>query len=230
MKCDVILALDVPTRDDARAVLDRMGPDLRWVKIGLQLFTRHGPELVEEVADRGYSVFLDLKLHDIPNTVAKAVASLGSLPVRLLTVHASGGSEMLRRAEEARQTHAPELKLLAVTVLTSLDRAGLKEVGIEAAPPDQVRRLARLAAACGVGGLVCSPLETADLRDELGAGVTLVTPGIRLPGDSADEQKRITTPAEAARAGADFIVMGRPLLRAEKPAEVLAAVREQLAS
>lgn len=230
MKCDLILALDVPDETRALAMLDRVGSEVRWVKIGLQLFTRHGPALVERIAARGHRVFLDLKLHDIPHTVASAIESLAPLPIDLLTVHAAGGAEMLRAAEAARTQHRPGLTLLAVTVLTSLDAAGLHETGVAATPADQVLRLARLARASGIGGLVCSPLELPQLRHELGAEPVLVTPGVRPSGAAADEQKRVLTPAEAARAGASFIVVGRPILKAADPAGAARAVRAELAA
>lgn len=212
------------------AMLDRLGSDLRWVKIGLQLFTRHGPQFVERVAARGYRIFLDLKLHDIPNTVASAVESLSHLPVDLLTIHASGGAEMCRAAEEARSRYKPDLRLLGVTVLTSLDAGGLHETGVADSPEVQVLRLARLATTAGVGGLVCSPLELPTLRRELGPMPVLVTPGIRPSGAAADEQKRVLTPAEAARTGASFIVVGRPILKAADPAAAARAVNAELAS
>lgn len=230
MKCDLILALDVPDEAQAIALLDRVGRDLRWVKIGLQLFTRHGPDFVERVAARGHRIFLDLKLHDIPNTVASAVESLARLPIDLLTIHAGGGSEMCRAAEEARRKHKPSLTLLAVTVLTSLDDAALRELGVTATSEQHVLRLARLATSAGVGGIVCSPLELPMLRRELGAAPVIVTPGVRPSGAAADEQKRILTPDEAARAGASFIVVGRPILKAADPAAATRAVCAELAA
>lgn len=226
MKCNLILALDVETREEAIGLLKKIGPSLQTVKIGLQLFTRYGPALVEEIAGMGYKIFLDLKLHDIPNTVAKAVESLSTLPVSMLTVHASGGSEMMAAAHKARLAKCPEMTLLAVTVLTSMNRDALIETGIAAAPETQVGVLAKLAVSAGIGGIVCSPLELELLRRELGAEPVLVTPGIRPADSSADEQKRIMTPGEAAKTGASFIVVGRPILRAPDPAE---AVRKILA-
>jgi orotidine-5'-phosphate decarboxylase len=230
MTCELILALDVADEKSAMAMLDRVGADLRWVKIGLQLFTRYGPGFVERVAARGYRIFLDLKLHDIPNTVASAVESLAPLPIDLLTIHAGGGSEMCRAAEEARRRTKPGLTLLAVTVLTSLDDAALGELGVHATSEQHVLRLARLATNAGIGGLVCSPLELPLLRRELGAAPVIVTPGVRPTGAAADEQKRILTPDEAARAGASFIVVGRPILKAADPAAAARAVRAELAA
>ena len=211
-------------------MLDRIGCELRWVKIGLQLFTRCGPRMVGQVAERGYSVFLDLKLHDIPNTVASAVSSLAHLPVDLLTLHTCGGSEMMRAAETARARQRPSMTLLGVTVLTSMDGTALAEVGVEGSPADQVVRLARLAGKSGVGGLVCSPLELPVLRRELGPDPVMVTPGVRPAGSAADDQKRIMTPADAARAGASYVVVGRPIYKADDPAAATRAVIEELAS
>jgi orotidine-5'-phosphate decarboxylase len=230
VKCDLILALDVREEAEAMDLLNRVGRELRWVKIGLQLFTRHGPGFVERVAARGYRIFLDLKLHDIPNTVASAVESLARLPIELLTIHAGGGAEMCRAAEEARRRHQPGLTLLAVTVLTSLDDAGLRETGVPAPAADQVLRLARLAMGAGVGGLVCSPLELPLLRRELGDAPVIVTPGVRPSGAAVDEQKRVLTPEEAARAGASYIVVGRPILKAADPAAAARAVCAELAA
>lgn len=228
MNCNLIVALDLETREEALAMLERIGPALKTVKIGLQLFTRYGPPLVEEISAMGYDIFLDLKLHDIPNTVAKAVQSLASLPVTMLTIHAGGGSEMMAAAHQARVAHRPELILLAVTVLTSMDGDALQEIGIAAAPEDQVCRLARLAASSGISGVVCSPLETGMVRDELGPDAVIVTPGVRPAEAAADEQKRILTPRQAAEAGASFIVVGRPVLRAASPAATVRAILEEL--
>lgn len=228
MKCELILALDVETREEALSLLHRVGPELKTVKIGLQMFTRYGPSLIEKVAALGYGIFLDLKLHDIPNTVAKAVQSLASLPISLLTVHASGGSEMLAAAEEARRTHAPDLTLLAVTVLTSMDQAGLSQIGVSSPPDEQVRRLAKLAGSAGISGIVCSPLELPLLRQEMGEEILLVTPGIRPGGSATHEQKRVLTPAEAAAAGASRIVVGRPILQAPDPREAVRSILAEL--
>lgn len=229
MPCELILALDVPTREDAAPILRTLRGRLRWVKIGLQLFTAYGPNYVREVAGMGFDIFLDLKLHDIPHTVAKAVESLGPLPIRLLTLHTAGGGEMLRAAVAAQQQTNPNLLLLGVTVLTSMDAAGLNEIGVAAAPADQVVRLGQLAACAGVGGLVCSPLEVALLRRALPADLRLVTPGIRPATGTADDQKRIMTPAAAARAGSTHIVVGRPILQAPDPAAACAAILAELA-
>ncbi len=231
MPCDLILALDVPSREDAAPLLRQLRGHLRWVKIGLQMFTTYGPDYVREVADQGFDVFLDLKLHDIPNTVAKAVESLGPLPIRMLTLHTSGGGEMMRAALAAQRKTNPKLLLLGVTVLTSTDAAGLAELGLHTSPADQVARLGRLAADAGLRGLVCSPLEVGLLRQNLPADVQLITPGIRPASEQGgDDQKRVMTPAEAARAGSSFIVVGRPILKAPDPAAAARAILAELHS
>jgi orotidine-5'-phosphate decarboxylase len=226
--CDVILALDVPTRADAEAYLDRIGSDLRWVKIGLQLFVREGPGLVDAVAKRGHKVFLDLKLHDIPNTVASAIKSLKGRPCEMLTIHAGGGAEMMRQAVAAARDTNPALQLLAVTVLTSFDDAGLAETGVAGGAGAQVERLAGLAFGAGIPGLICSPVELPALRAKFGRTPLLVTPGVRPAGAALGDQKRALTPAEAAAAGADYIVVGRPLLQAQDPRAALAAIRAEM--
>jgi len=226
--CQLILALDLETKEAALAMLDRIGPSLPWVKIGLQLFTAYGPDFVREVADRGYKIFLDLKLHDIPNTVAKAVQSIATLPVELLTLHGCGGSEMLEWANRARNDHAPNLNLLAVTVLTSMDQAQLHAINVETSTERQVIHLADLSLKAGIQGLVCSSLELQPLRARFGPGPIIVTPGIRPKGSATDEQKRIMTPADAAKCGSSYIVVGRPILKAPNPAEAVQAIQAEL--
>jgi orotidine-5'-phosphate decarboxylase len=232
MPCDLILALDVPTREAAAPVLRQLRGSLRWVKIGLQMFTAYGPDYVRAVADEGFNIFLDLKLHDIPNTVAKAVESLAPLPIGMLTLHTAGGREMMAAARAAQLQTKPDLLLLGVTVLTSMDASGLQEIGVNVSAPDaQVARLGRLAIDAGLRGLVCSPLEVPLLRTQLPADVQLVTPGIRPAGESGgDDQKRVMTPAEAARAGSSYIVVGRPILKAKDPAAAARAILADLAS
>lgn len=227
--CQLILALDLESKEEALAMLDQLEHSLDWVKIGLQLFTAYGPDFVREVADRGYRIFLDLKLHDIPNTVAKAVQSIARLPVELLTLHASGGSEMLQWANRARADHAPDLNLLAVTVLTSMDEAQLHALNIQNSPEAQVLHLAGLSLDVGIQGLVCSSLELPPLRQKYGADPIIVTPGIRPAGSSSDEQKRIMTPQAAAAAGSSYIVVGRPILMAPDPAAAAQAIQAELA-
>jgi orotidine-5'-phosphate decarboxylase len=228
MACDLILALDVPTREAAAPILRQLRGQLRWVKVGLQLFTAYGPNYVREIAGMGFKVFLDLKLHDIPNTVAKAVESLAPLPISMLTLHTAGGAEMMRAARVAQQKLNPDLLLLGVTVLTSMDSAGLKEIGVTAPFADQVARLGKLAADSGLRGLVCSPLEVAMLRSQLSADMQLITPGIRPSSESGDDQKRVMTPADAARAGSTYIVVGRPILQAADPALAARAILAEL--
>jgi len=225
---EVILALDVPSRAEGEAILDRIGADLRWVKVGLQLFVREGPGLVDAIAQRGHRVFLDLKLHDIPNTVASAIKSLKDRPCDMLTIHASGGSEMMRQAVYAARETNPSLKLLGVTVLTSMDDAMLGETGVAGGAGAQVERLASVALGAGLHGLICSPVELPALRAKFGNKPLLVTPGVRPSGAAAGDQKRTLTPGEAAAAGADFIVVGRPLLQAKDPAAALAAIRAEM--
>ena len=230
MSCDLILALDVPTREEAAPILRQLRGNLRWVKIGLQMFTAYGPEYVREVAGQGFNIFLDLKLHDIPNTVAKAVESLAPLPIQMLTLHTAGGAEMMRAAKAAQQQHNPNLLLLGVTVLTSMDSTGLAEIGVQSTAADQVSRLGSLAANAGLRGLVCSPLEVAALRRQLPREMQLVTPGIRPASEAgSDDQKRVMSPAEAAHAGSTHIVVGRPILKASDPAAAARAILAELA-
>ena len=227
-ECELIVALDLETGEEALAMLDRLSDSLGWVKIGLQLFTAYGPDLVREIADKGYHIFLDLKLHDIPNTVAKAVQSISTLPVELLTLHGSGGSEMLEWAAKSAKDHAPDLKLLAVTVLTSMNQEQLSSLNVSAKTEDQVLHLANLSLKAKIPGLVCSPLELGLLRSQFGDEPIIVTPGIRPAGSSSDEQKRIMTPGDAAAAGSSYIVVGRPILKAEDPAAAARAIRQEL--
>lgn len=228
--CKLILALDLPDRESALKILDGLRGKLEWVKIGLQMYLKYGADFVREVSVMGFKIFLDLKLFDIPNTVASAVESVSALPVSMLTIHASGGREMMRRAVESAAERNPELLILGVTVLTSFDADSLAETGVELEPEWQVEKLAKLAVDSGLKGLVCSPLEIEGLRSILPEDTVLVTPGIRPSGSSADEQKRIMTPADAARAGSDFIVVGRPILKAENPAFAVSKILEEIAN
>jgi orotidine-5'-phosphate decarboxylase len=221
---ELIVALDLPERAEALALVDRLGPDARFYKVGLELFTRVGPEVLRELRMRERAVFLDLKLHDIPNTVAAAAGAAAEHGVELLTVHASGGTRMISAAREA--VEGSGTRLLAVTVLTSMSEAGLSLArGVPSSPRDEVLRLADLAMEHGAHGVVASPLEVALLRARLGPDALLVTPGIRLGGEDAHDQARVSTPQEAVRAGADFLVVGRTISRATDPVEALAGVR-----
>ena len=228
----IIIALDVKNKEEARKVLDSL-PEARVFKVGLELFTAEGPGMIDLVKSYGKEVFLDLKLHDIPNTVAGAVRAAVKHGVSMLTLHTSGGREMMKKAvETARETAEKENKplplLLGVTVLTSLKDDDLKEIGFSAGTREQVLRLARLATEAGIEGLVCSPQEIDLLRAELGQEIKIITPGIRPAWAEAQDQKRIMTPAEAIKKGADFLVIGRPITQAQPPAEAFARVVREL--
>lgn len=224
----VILALDVEDKNKARAILQAIGDRLEWVKIGLQSYLRDGPDFVREVADSGKNVFLDLKLHDIPNTMAKALESLADLPIGMLTLHASAGPEALTRCAEVAEKLMPETLLLGVTVLTSMDEEILSSIGVSSSIEKQVNRLASLASESGIGGIVCSPLELSRLRPLLPDKVKLVTPGIRPSGSEVGDQRRIMTPAAARAVGADYLVIGRPILFHENPAGALEEIQNEL--
>ncbi len=226
--CKLILALDLPDRASALDMLSRLRGGLQWVKIGLQMYLKYGAPFVEEVARMGFKIFLDLKLFDIPNTVASAVKSVSDLPISMLTIHTSAGEEAMRAALDAAGSANKDLMLLGVTVLTSFDESGLAKTGVALPPPMQVQLLAKLACESGMKGLVCSPLEIQMLRKIIPPETVLVTPGIRPAGSSKDEQKRVMTPSMAADAGADFIVVGRPILKAQDPAKAAGAIIAEL--
>ena len=231
MSNPIIVALDVPNVDKAIALAEQVAPAVGAFKIGSELFTSAGPDIVRRIRATGAAVFLDLKFHDIPNTVAKAVAAATRLDVQMLTIHTGGGPAMMRVAEASAQETAkalgrPAPLVLGVTVLTSMNGDELSDVGLPPNPGKQVERLAALAAASGLRGLVCSPLELAALRQSLPASMQLVTPGIRGPGDDAGDQKRTLSAAEAMAAGASWLVIGRPIYAAENPraaAEIILA-------
>lgn len=223
----LVFPLDYPSLAEARAGAERVCSAAGVLKVGLELFVREGPPAVEVAAELGCKIFLDLKLHDIPETVGRAVASACQLGVDYLTVHASGGPRMLEAAVRSAARENTGLKLLAVTVLTSSDQSELQATGVADAPAIQVLRLAGLARDAGVPGLVCSALELSALRAELGSELVLVTPGIRPAGADAGDQKRVATPADAIRAGADLLVIGRPIRDSPDPlATALEVVRE----
>lgn len=228
MACDLILVLDAQAPRDVIPSLRQLQGTVSWVKIGLEMYTACGPDAVREIADIGFKVFLDLKLHDIPNTVAKAVESAAKLPIGMLTLHTCGGREMMQWAVKAQQQHKPDLLLLGVTVLTSMSAAGLAETGVADSPEKQVVRLGKLAADSGLRGLVCSPLEIAPLRAVLPREVALVTPGIRPRDAKADDQTRIMTPSEAAAAGANYLVVGRPIFKAPDPVAAAKAILAEI--
>ncbi len=221
----LIAALDVPSAAEADALLDRLGGVPGWIKIGLELFCAEGPPIVGRCAARGLRVMLDLKLHDIPETVARATARVAALGAGLLTVHAGGGRAML----EAAVRSAGETRVLAVTVLTSLDDADLAQIGAQGPIAALVRRRAELAIEAGCHGVVASPHEVAAIREVAPPGFLVVTPGVRPAGSAAGDQKRVMTPREARRAGADLVVVGRPLRDAPDPAAVARAVVAELA-
>ena len=225
----IIVALDYAERGDALALVDQLQPGRCRLKVGKELFTRAGPGLVEELGARGFEVFLDLKFHDIPTTVGRAVAAAAGLGVWMVNVHALGGRAMLEAARDAVAALPRAPRLIAVTVLTSMDARALAEVGIPRSPEEEVARLAALAADCGLDGVVCSPLEAAALRAARGPDFLLVTPGVRPAGAERGDQRRATTPAEAVAAGADYLVVGRPVTRAEDPMAALAAIEAELA-
>jgi orotidine-5'-phosphate decarboxylase len=229
-QCQLCVALDAPDLATAEAWAGAVAPHAGLLKVGLELFSAEGGAAVRRIAARG-PVFLDLKLHDIPNTVAGAVRSLSPLRAAWLTIHAAGGAAMIAAAREAAEKAGGQdrMKILAVTVLTSLDAAALAETGVAGGTVQQVLRLARLAVAAGADGLVCSPREVAPLRDALGDGPALVVPGVRPAGSAADDQARTATPEEMAAAGADFVVVGRPITKAPDPAMAAAAIAQALA-
>jgi orotidine-5'-phosphate decarboxylase len=223
----LIIALDVGTRAEGISLALTLAPFAGWMKIGLQLFTAEGPDLVRAIRETGAGVFLDLKLHDIPNTVARAVESVARLDVQMLTVHLSGGAEMVRAAVGA----APEnLLLLGVTVLTSANSETLREIGVVEDVSRQVVRLAGIGKECGIGGLVASAHEIGALRKTLGKSLKLVIPGIRPRGSEEQDQKRVITPAEAVAAGADYLVIGRPITAAPDPTVAARKILEEIES
>jgi len=224
----IIVALDTPDMDAALALAARLDPRLCRVKVGKELFVGAGPAVVENLHGRGFEIFLDLKFHDIPNTVAGACRSAARLGVWMMNVHASGGEAMLRAAREAIESVARPPLLIAVTILTSLSQSDFSAAGFAGSVEEAVERLARLARTCGLDGVVCSAREAKMLRRAVGDDFTLVTPGIRLPGDEAHDQARSVTPLEAVKLGADYLVVGRSVTRAADPAAVLESIRASI--
>ncbi|HVJ54237.1 MAG TPA: orotidine-5'-phosphate decarboxylase [Aliidongia sp.] len=227
----IYLAIDTPNLEAAQSLIGKAGPHVGGIKFGLEYFCALGHDGVRRAAS-GLPVFLDLKLHDIPNTVAGAVRAVAPLQPAILNVHAAGGGAMMRAAREAAADAAgdgPRMRIIAVTVLTSLDDADLDAIGQRGPAGDQVKRLAGLAQASGLDGVVCGPLEVAALRAQCGSDFLLVVPGIRPVGASLDDQKRVMGPAEAIAAGADHLVIGRPINAAPDPAAAARAIAEQLA-
>jgi len=229
----LIVALDVDTKEKALALVDKLKKDVKIFKVGSELFTSCGPEIVQEVHNIGCAVFLDLKFHDIPNTVARSAASAVKLGVFMFNVHASGGTDMMKKvaaavSEEAKKLKAARPKVIAVTVLTSMDENNLKKVGVDDNMETQVLRLAKLAKESGLDGVVASAVEIKPIRAALGKAFIIVTPGVRPSWAAVNDQKRIATPKEAIDSGADFIVVGRPIIEASDPAEAARKVLKEI--
>ena len=225
----VIVALDYDNADNALAFVDQLDPSLCRLKIGKEMFTLFGPELVKKLQNKGFDIFLDLKFHDIPNTVAKACKAAAEMGVWMVNVHASGGLEMMKAAKLAIESSShPQTKLIAVTVLTSMDEAQLQRVVPGVTPAQQVEKLAALTFEAGLDGVVCSAQEAVLLRKTMKAPFLLVTPGIRPAGSDVGDQKRVMTPVDAMEAGASYLVMGRPITQAAEPITVLKEVNASL--
>lgn len=227
----IVVALDYDNRDKALAFVDRIDPQDCRLKVGKEMFTLYGPQLVRDLHDRGFEVFLDLKFHDIPNTTAKAVAAAAQLGVWMVNVHASGGARMMQAARDALTPFGKDAPLLiAVTVLTSMEASDLADIGITLSPAAHAERLAKLTQQCGLDGVVCSAQEAVQFKSVLGQEFKLVTPGIRPEGSEAGDQRRIMTPQQAQQAGVDYMVIGRPVTQSTDPSQtlrdILAGLRE----
>jgi orotidine-5'-phosphate decarboxylase len=221
----MIVALDVPTKKEALALVEQLHKEISFFKIGLQLFTAAGPKVVSEVLETGAKVFLDLKLYDIPNTVAHAVESAANLGVQMLTIHLSGGEAMVKAAVAAG---SKEMSILGVTVLTSFDETAIRAIGISSTIEEQVSRLAKIGVAGGIDGLVVSPHEIEVLRPQFGSDIEIVVPGIRPPWSETGDQKRVMTPRQALDAGADYLVIGRPIIAHSDPREAVAKILAEI--
>lgn len=217
----IIVALDAKSQYDALAIADQLDPSLCRLKVGKELFTHEGPLVVKALHDKGFEVFLDLKFHDIPNTTAQAVCAAADLGVWMVNVHASGGRKMMETCVERLKAGNYKTQLIAVTVLTSMEREDLRDIGLDIEPFEQVKRLAKLTQQSGLDGVVCSAQEAKMLRQDLGAEFALVTPGIRPAGANADDQKRIVTPKQAMLDGSTHLVIGRPITKSEHPSKTL---------
>ncbi|MCS3430113.1 orotidine-5'-phosphate decarboxylase [Klebsiella sp. BIGb0407] len=225
----IVVALDYDSRDKALAFVDRIDPRDCRLKVGKELFTLAGPDLVRDLQQRGFDVFLDLKFHDIPNTTAHAVAAAAELGVWMVNVHASGGKRMMTAAREALLPYGNDAPLLiAVTVLTSMEASDLADLGLNIAPADYAARLAALTRDCGLDGVVCSAQEAVRFKQELGQDFKLITPGIRPAGSDAGDQRRIMTPLQAQQSGVDYMVIGRPITQSDNPALTLRDIRTSL--
>ena len=227
-KTQLIVALDVDSTSLAEAIVDEIGPQVEWYKVGKQLFTRDGLNCLKMLKSKNKKIFLDLKFHDIPNTVAQAVRSALSLGAEMVNFHAFGGSEMIRTTIEQNKSESPDSLLIAVTVLTSMDQQALAELGVQGSPAEVVERFAKMAKNNGADGVVCSAHEIDLVKAACGADFKLIVPGIRPAGSSTDDQKRIMTPGQAAAKGAEFIVVGRPITKAQDRAAAAAAVLAEL--
>lgn len=226
----VIVSLDFPTADEASQLVSMLDPVACRLKVGKELFTRSGPSIIEKFTGQGFDVFLDLKFHDIPNTVARACQAAAKLGVWMLNVHACGGRQMLEMAREALDKQSHQTLLIAVTVLTSMDEADMNEVGVPGTVGDQVLRLTSLARQCALDGVVCSAQEVGMIRQAVGSEFKLVTPGIRPADSTADDQRRISTPVQAIEAGSDYLVIGRPVTQASDPLKVLESINLEIES
>ncbi|XDF77020.1 orotidine-5'-phosphate decarboxylase [Aliivibrio fischeri] len=227
----VIVALDYDNQADALTFVDKIDPSSCRLKVGKEMFTLFGPEFVKELHKRGFSVFLDLKFHDIPNTCSKAVRAAAEMGVWMVNVHASGGERMMSASREILEPYGSDRPLLiGVTVLTSMEQQDLAGIGLDIAPQEQVKRLAALTKNSGLDGVVCSAQEASMLKADLGKEFQLVTPGIRPVGADVGDQKRIMTPVDAITAGSDYLVIGRPITQAENPSQVLNEINLSLAS
>lgn len=225
----VVIALDYDDKQTALDFINQLDPTTCRLKIGKEMFTHFGPDFVKKIVNMGFDVFLDLKFHDIPNTVAKAVKAAADLGVWMVNVHASGGRRMMEAAKAILEPYGDKAPLLiAVTVLTSMDESDLKELGIDLSPLEQVKRLATLTKSSGLDGVVCSSHEATELKALLGKEFKLITPGIRPAGSDAGDQRRIKTPKQAMDSGSDYLVIGRPITQAENPAQVLMDINATL--
>ncbi|NYA26040.1 orotidine-5'-phosphate decarboxylase [Haemophilus haemolyticus] len=229
MTSKIIVALDYETESDALALVDQIDPNLCRLKVGKEMFTTLGMNFVKQLHQRNFDVFLDLKYHDIPNTVARAVRSAADLGVWMVDLHASGGLRMMEEAKRILEPYGKDAPLLiAVTVLTSMEDLDLLQIGINASPMEQVLRLAHLTQRAGLDGVVCSPQEVEILRNACGEEFKLVTPGIRPTGADFGDQRRVMTPTAAIRAGSDYLVIGRPITKADNPVEVLRSINASI--
>lgn len=226
----ILVALDYDNQQQALGLVDKLKPELCGLKVGKEMFTLFGPEFVKQLVEKGFKVFLDLKFHDIPNTVAKACKAAAELGVWMINVHASGGSKMMHAARQAIEECDNRPLLIAVTLLTSMDEVAYSEIGFKRDLPEQVEHLASISKSAGLDGVVCSAWEAKRLKEQLGQEFKLVTPGIRPPGSEIGDQSRIMTPEQAVAAGSDFLVIGRPITKASDPLKALYDISESIVS